>query len=88
MAVNSNTKKNVNIFILCASYVSLHITGFAMNSSFDLNNDPEEDLDLPLFDFPTIANATNDFSEKSKLGEGGFGSVYKVTLTLIMKRRH
>ncbi|KAL8091109.1 hypothetical protein AgCh_040275 [Apium graveolens] len=55
--------------------------GFGMNSSSDPNNnDPEEDLDLPLFEFQIIANATNDFSEKSKLGEGGFGSVYKGTL--------
>ncbi|PON82266.1 S-receptor-like serine/threonine-protein kinase [Trema orientale] len=37
----------------------------------------EEDLDLPSFDLPTISNATNSFSEKNKLGEGGFGPVYK-----------
>ncbi|KAJ6790573.1 receptor-like serine/threonine-protein kinase SD1-8 [Iris pallida] len=37
----------------------------------------ENDLDLPLFDFGTIAASTNHFSEESKLGEGGFGPVYK-----------
>lgn len=37
-----------------------------------------EDLDLPLFDFAIIASATNNFSERYKLGEGGFGPVYKV----------
>ncbi|PON49898.1 Phosphorylase kinase, gamma catalytic subunit [Parasponia andersonii] len=37
----------------------------------------EEDLDLPLFDLPTIRAATNSFSEKNKLGEGGFGPVYR-----------
>ncbi|KAK0579549.1 hypothetical protein LWI29_027784 [Acer saccharum] len=36
--------------------------------------------DLPLFDFSTIAAATNNFSIKNKLGEGGFGSVYKGVL--------
>lgn len=30
------------------------------------------------FDFDTIAAATNNFSGDNKLGEGGFGEVYKV----------
>jgi len=37
-----------------------------------------EDLELPLFDFNTITMATNNFSEENKLGQGGFGSVYRV----------
>lgn len=42
------------------------------------DEDETEDLDLPLFTFKKIADATSDFSENSKLGEGGFGPVYKV----------
>lgn len=38
----------------------------------------EDDLELPLFDFETIAAATDNFSDDNKLGEGGFGPVYKV----------
>ena len=38
----------------------------------------EEDLELPLFDTNTIATATNNFSFTNKIGEGGFGPVYKV----------
>ncbi|CAM0146027.1 unnamed protein product [Urochloa decumbens] len=30
-----------------------------------------------LFDLPTLQEATEHFSEKNKLGEGGFGTVYK-----------
>lgn len=30
------------------------------------------------FDFPTIEAATSKFSVDNKLGEGGFGEVYKV----------
>ncbi|KAG8365010.1 hypothetical protein BUALT_Bualt18G0058500 [Buddleja alternifolia] len=36
-----------------------------------------EDLDLPLLDLSTIALATANFSVNKKLGEGGFGIVYK-----------
>lgn len=31
-----------------------------------------------LFDFGTIRAATNEFSDSNKLGQGGFGAVYKV----------
>ncbi|XP_061346123.1 G-type lectin S-receptor-like serine/threonine-protein kinase At4g27290 [Gastrolobium bilobum] len=40
----------------------------------------QEDLELPLFDLATIVNATDNFSTDNKLGEGGFGPVYKGTL--------
>ncbi|KAK4348272.1 hypothetical protein RND71_034611 [Anisodus tanguticus] len=41
------------------------------------NESKDDDLDLPLFDFATILDATNNFSLSKKLGEGGFGPVYK-----------
>nr|GLL48980.1 G-type lectin S-receptor-like serine/threonine-protein kinase At4g27290 [Ipomoea trifida] len=37
----------------------------------------KEWLELPTYDFSTISRATNNFSEDNKLGEGGFGAVYK-----------
>lgn len=36
-------------------------------------NGPE----LPLFNFKSVATATNNFSDENKLGQGGFGPVYK-----------
>ncbi|XP_043692729.1 G-type lectin S-receptor-like serine/threonine-protein kinase CES101 [Telopea speciosissima] len=36
-----------------------------------------KDSELPLFSFSNIETATNNFSTTNKLGEGGFGPVYK-----------
>lgn len=40
----------------------------------------KEEPDLPIFSFPIIVKATGNFSSRNKLGEGGFGPVYKGTL--------
>jgi hypothetical protein len=42
------------------------------------NGGQREDMELPLFPFSAIADATNNFSVNNKLGEGGFGPVYRV----------
>lgn len=45
-----------------------------------------DEIDKPeslQYDFDTIQSATDNFSETNKLGEGGFGSVYKVERTEI-----
>ncbi|KAK9209442.1 hypothetical protein WN944_001808 [Citrus x changshan-huyou] len=41
----------------------------------------KENMELPMFDWNTIADATDNFSWKNKLGEGGFGPVYRLTET-------
>ncbi|CAL1352752.1 unnamed protein product [Linum trigynum] len=43
-------------------------------------NYDNDDLELPIFDFTMIRNATDGFSDDYKLGEGGFGPVYRGTL--------
>ncbi|XP_068322763.1 cysteine-rich receptor-like protein kinase 26 isoform X2 [Pyrus communis] len=45
-----------------------------------LENDNLEDISLEeslQYDFETIKSATDDFSDANKLGQGGFGAVYK-----------
>nr|KYP44605.1 Putative serine/threonine-protein kinase receptor [Cajanus cajan] len=46
----------------------------------DDNEKNVDDLDIQLFDLATIMIATNNFSMENKIGEGGFGSVYKGVL--------
>ena len=46
------------------------------------NEGGKEDMELPIFDLTAIANATNNFSNNKKLGEGGFGPVYKVNVNI------
>ena len=38
-----------------------------------------ESMELPLVSFSRVAKATAIFSPDNKLGEGGFGAVYKVS---------
>lgn len=39
-----------------------------------------------LFDLNTIKAATDDFADSNKLGEGGFGPVYKVIVCLKLSK--
>ncbi|KAK0598888.1 hypothetical protein LWI29_000346 [Acer saccharum] len=56
-----------------------HIDG---NHEMDDNDERsgKDDTGLTIYDLKTIAIATDNFSDKNKLGEGGFGPVYKGTL--------
>ncbi|XP_034678688.1 G-type lectin S-receptor-like serine/threonine-protein kinase At4g27290 isoform X2 [Vitis riparia] len=40
-------------------------------------NESQELQELPVFDLAALLSATNNFSSDNKLGEGGFGPVYK-----------
>nr|XP_023901796.1 G-type lectin S-receptor-like serine/threonine-protein kinase At4g27290 [Quercus suber] len=51
------------------------------NVMIDQNiEDQSEDMEVTFFTLATIATATDNFSSNNKLGEGGFGLVYKGTL--------
>lgn len=53
-----------------------------LNNSRDMlvnrGNQHDTKLELPTIDFEEIAAATDNFSISSKIGEGGFGPVFKV----------
>ncbi|CAL5406396.1 unnamed protein product [Camellia sinensis] len=45
--------------------------------SGEFKEDDRKGIDVPFFDLESILVATNTFSDENKLGQGGFGSVYK-----------
>lgn len=55
----------------------LHEVKFSNSGEYSDERNIDE-LELPQFEFHVIADATNCFSLANKLGEGGFGTVYKV----------
>ncbi|KAA8519270.1 hypothetical protein F0562_013526 [Nyssa sinensis] len=76
---------NYYLFIYLFAYLYLFQnekikgTGMDENASDSYNIPTEEELgpDFPLIPLTTIQLATNKFSEECKIGEGGFGPVYK-----------
>jgi len=46
----------------------------------------KEEFELPLFQLSTITRATDNFSLNNKIGEGGFGPVYKVYSANLLKQ--
>lgn len=66
-----NALSNILLYILTGKNYE-----FSLKNHTD--NKENEDIDIPIFDLSTIANSTNNFSIDNKLGEGGFGPVYKV----------
>ncbi|KAJ7946881.1 receptor kinase 3 [Quillaja saponaria] len=55
-----------------------HSAGISINAYEEEH--PEDSLELPYFDLHTISASTNNFSSENKIGEGGYGPVYKGVL--------
>jgi len=50
----------------------------------DFRNDFKKGNGLKVFDYTLVEAATNGFSSENKLGQGGFGPVYKVIETTLL----
>ncbi|KAK8602950.1 hypothetical protein V6N13_085152 [Hibiscus sabdariffa] len=57
-----------------------------VNDNENENKGEDEDMELAVFAFGTIAQATNTFSFNNKLGEGGFGPVYKLSVFTFFRK--
>ena len=55
-------------------------TKYELSDTKKLWSAEKKEVDLPIFSFASVSAATNNFSIENKLGEGGFGPVYKVRL--------
>uniref|UniRef100_F6H291 non-specific serine/threonine protein kinase n=1 Tax=Vitis vinifera TaxID=29760 RepID=F6H291_VITVI len=80
-----------NLLVLYQAWEDLLLFDFS-DSSEDTNHELSEankgwrgekkEVDLPMFSCASVSIATNNFSIENKLGEGGFGPVYKVNTIL------
>ncbi|OEL26051.1 Cysteine-rich receptor-like protein kinase 25 [Dichanthelium oligosanthes] len=61
--------------------VSLPTMSMEMEQVLKLWRIEESDSEFSLYDFDQISDATDNFSDHHKLGQGGFGTVYKGELT-------
>ena len=52
----------------------------------EVPNDRKKRPDVSIFSYECVVAATNNFSLESKLGEGGFGSVYMVSSKTFLRR--
>ncbi|XP_078166608.1 G-type lectin S-receptor-like serine/threonine-protein kinase At4g27290 isoform X2 [Carex rostrata] len=58
-------------------YVKVSKSELSKNLKYLVQNESFKGTDLPVFDMDMILQATDNFSSTNKLGEGGFGIVYK-----------
>ncbi|KAF2285908.1 hypothetical protein GH714_008887 [Hevea brasiliensis] len=93
---NQAKKKQIGIIVTSAILVGMLVVGIIVciqrrkksmqgmandiHMNDNENNEGTEDMELLTFDITTITKATNNFSRDNKLGQGGFGPVYKGTL--------
>ncbi|XP_059437225.1 G-type lectin S-receptor-like serine/threonine-protein kinase At4g27290 [Corylus avellana] len=75
---NTKVEKSSSNNLLLFDFDSeLQAINDGMNTNGNLKKRENKDAELPLFSYESVSVATNNFSPAKKLGEGGFGPVYK-----------
>ncbi|KAK7252217.1 hypothetical protein RIF29_36016 [Crotalaria pallida] len=72
-----STAKNSNGPVYVATKNAEFSAAFSESTDLSLEGNQLSGPELPLLSFGCIAIATDNFSEENKLGQGGFGPVYK-----------
>ncbi|KAK9706459.1 hypothetical protein RND81_07G126300 [Saponaria officinalis] len=68
------------LFLMCICFLKKKARKNYVTTATEIS-DQELTADSLQYDLTTLLSATNNFSERNKLGEGGFGGVYKGTLS-------
>ncbi|XP_017985303.1 PREDICTED: G-type lectin S-receptor-like serine/threonine-protein kinase SD1-1 [Theobroma cacao] len=93
LSKNSSEKKKVAVIVIPVILVGVILGGLIFwmmwkklrkqehnrRNSYNIEGG-KDGMELPIFDLNTIVKATDNFSNNNKLGQGGFGPVYKGTL--------
>nr|CAD1832648.1 unnamed protein product [Ananas comosus var. bracteatus] len=87
--MRKRSRGNIRSGLRLVSFDSVTALG-PTQGHFSEENSREKELQLPVYDISTIVAATENFSASNKIGEGGFGTVYKGELeeghTVAVKR--
>ncbi|XP_058073094.1 G-type lectin S-receptor-like serine/threonine-protein kinase At4g03230 isoform X2 [Magnolia sinica] len=73
--IKGNREKMLNMSLFRLS--TMDPSAYNFLDVAQLGGDGIQGLDIPFFHFEYIVTATDNFSDSNKLGQGGFGSVYK-----------
>lgn len=81
--VNNEYRERTLLLFSERARFELQLLSMAIQNVINLWRIEEGNSGFSLYDFSQIKEATCNFSSENKLGQGGFGSVYKVKLTCI-----
>ncbi|XP_010241038.1 PREDICTED: G-type lectin S-receptor-like serine/threonine-protein kinase At4g27290 [Nelumbo nucifera] len=87
-AASNETNRRVLVIVVISITSSMLLLGWISwfmirnkrRKTKDQQISKKEELDLPLFDWVTVVSSANNFSYANKIGQGGFGPVYKGVL--------
>ena len=94
-AVNNNIHALINFIFLHHTGEDLLLFDLGTSPKADcaepaeenqLRKSRENEVKLPLFSFASVSAATDNFSAANKLGEGGFGPIYKVRYFVVRSK--
>ena len=67
------------------NFVLLVLIGSNVEELEDISAEDVSAEESLLYDYEELVVATDNFSSRNKLGQGGFGAVYKVTMVFLYK---